>query len=267
MSGDVAEKKDGITRMRALDNETKADELNDSEKSRIESLRYVLDKYYTEIPERLRDYPDAQQKCLELLSEAEKYLTPPIYRSNVVDARLTLTKIDIEVGRSKAAKNSFGVVAFIVYLFAVLIVLGVVFGFISTNMDGSTMNGQLVMGVPLPILIWSAIGSLTSMLIRAGNFPFADRNEAMRWLLFRPIVGIVMGVLTYLMVVAGLIVFAGIANPKAPELLWVIAFVGSFSDTLSINLLQKMLGKFESAELVTKKTTKHEAKKNADLPE
>src|SRR4029077_18040589 len=35
---------------------------------------------------------------------------------------------------------------------------------------------------------------------------------------------------------------AGGANPKSPELLWVIAFVGSFSDTLSINLLQRVLG-------------------------
>ena len=53
-----------------------------------------------------------------------------------------------------------------------------------------------------------------------------------------------MGVLTYLMVTAGLIVFAGTANTQTPELLWIIAFVGSFSDNLSINLLQKILGKF-----------------------
>ena len=86
------------------------------------------------------------------------------------------------------------------------------------------------------------------MLLRAGHFPFADRTEAIRWLLFRPIVGIVMGVLTYLMVIAGLIVFAGKADLQTPELIWVIAFGGSFSDTLSVTLLQKLLGRFEPVE-------------------
>jgi hypothetical protein len=63
--------------------------------------------------------------------------------------------------------------------------------------------------------------------------------------MFRPIVGIVMGTLTYMMVVAGLLVFAQEAQPKTPELLWVVAFIGSFSDTLSIKLLQRVLGRFE----------------------
>ncbi len=54
-----------------------------------------------------------------------------------------------------------------------------------------------------------------------------------------------MGVLTYLMLKAGLLVFTGQGTAQAPELLWVIAFVGSFSDTLSINLLQRLLGRFE----------------------
>jgi hypothetical protein len=61
-----------------------------------------------------------------------------------------------------------------------------------------------------------------------------------------PIVGVVMGVLTYLMVVTGLLVFAGSVSPKSPELLQVLAFVGSFSDTLSINLLQRILGQFQT---------------------
>ncbi|MEA5115626.1 MAG: hypothetical protein VB050_16530 [Geobacteraceae bacterium] len=231
----------------------KPEELNESENQRIQGLRTMLDDYYVQIPDQLRDLPGAQERCLELLSAAEQYLTPPIYRSDIINARLALARIDIEIRRSKSAKSSFGIVVSIVYLFAALIFIGFQMGIFSVNIDGKTLNSSLVMGIPLPIIIWSIIGSITSMLIRAGNFPFADRTEALRWLFFRPIVGLVMGVLTYLMVVAGLIVFAGNAKPQTPELLWVIAFVGSFSDTLSINLLEKLLGKFEVARF-SKKT-------------
>ena len=88
------------------------------------------------------------------------------------------------------------------------------------------------------------VGSLTSKSLPAGDVPFSDSGEAISWLLFRPIVGIVMGVLIYLMLIAGLFVFADGTNPRTPKLLWVIAFVGGFSDGLFINLLQKLIGSF-----------------------
>lgn len=71
-----------------------------------------------------------------------------------------------------------------------------------------------------------------------------------------------MGVLTYLMVVTGLIIFAGNTKTSTPELIWVIAFVGSFSDTLSINLLQKILGQFSPVE----NSNQVEDKKQIDGP-
>jgi len=222
----------------------KAEQLGDSENNRIEYLRKSIDEYYENIPISLRDLPDAQGKCLELLSDAEQQLTPPVSRKNIIDARLDIVRIEIEIRGLQISRMSFSVVAVIVYVFAIAV--GGIFyaGVIIPGVGAKELNTQLIMGIPLPILIWGVIGSFTSMLFRAGYFPFTDRSEAYRWLLFRPIVGVVMGVLTYLMVTAGLIVFAGNANTQTPELLWIIAFVGSFSDNLSINLLQKVLGKF-----------------------
>jgi len=166
----------------------------------------------------------------------------------MIDARLDIARIEIEIRRSQSSKTSFIVVATIVYIFAIAVAGFISAGIITTGVEAKVLNSELIMGIPLPIWIWGVIGSLTSMLFRAGYFPFTDRSEALRWLLFRPIVGVVMGVLTYLMVTAGLIVFAGNANTQTPELLWIIAFVGSFSDNLSINLLQTVLGKFHVRE-------------------
>jgi len=226
----------------------KSEKLSESDNQRILILTHSIDEYYEKIPVTFRDLPEVQEKCLQLLSDAEKQLTPPVSRKNMIDARLDIARIEIEIRRSQSSKTSFIVVATIVYIFAIAVAGFISAGIITTGVEAKVLNSELIMGIPLPIWIWGVIGSLTSMLFRAGYFPFTDRSEALRWLLFRPIVGVVMGVLTYLMVTAGLIVFAGNANTQTPELLWIIAFVGSFSDNLSINLLQTVLGKFHVRE-------------------
>ena len=75
-----------------------------------------------------------------------------------------------------------------------------------------TLNAQLLFGIPQPVLIWAAIGSFTSMLLRAGQTPFEDPSEVIIWIFSRPLVGVVMGALTYLLVTTGLIVFVGSAQ-------------------------------------------------------
>jgi hypothetical protein len=106
------------------------------------------------------------------------------------------------------------------------------------------LNNQLLLGVPLPIWVYALLGSLTSMLYRADKIPFKDINEGISWIMHRSIVGIVMGVMTYLMLVAGLIIFAGKETAiQVPQLVWVLAFLGGFSDTLSMDLLDKISGK------------------------
>jgi hypothetical protein len=88
------------------------------------------------------------------------------------------------------------------------------------------------------------------MLIRTAEYPFSNKAEAMRWLVTRPLVGVIMGLMMYLMLLAGLIVFTGASN-NAPNLnfYWVVAFIGGFSDTLSINLLNSLIGKFKAREV------------------
>ena len=214
-------------------------------RDRLASYSRAIDTYYDEIPVRLRDHPDAQSRCLELLSNAEVALTPPVGRKSLIQSRLDLTRLQIEMTRTESAKTSFLVVVMMVYIFSALAGTAVTFDLVDLSSPASQLNQQLVMGIPKPVWVWAIIGSFTSMLLRAGSFPFSNRIEAIRWLLFRPVLGVVMGVMTYLMLTAWLIVFAGSSTTQTSELIWVIAFVGSFSDTLSVNLLQKVIGHFE----------------------
>lgn len=222
--------------------------LSEDELSRVDELRSTINQYYKDIPMVLRHAPSSQERCLDYLLDAERNLNPPITRTGIIRSRLDLTRVQIEIGRVRSSRFSFTVVVAVVYMFAVAISAAFSSGILESGADARELNERLIMGIPLPIIAWSVIGSFTSMLLRAGQLPFSNPQEALRWLLFRPIVGVVMGLLTYLMVTAGLIVFAGTGKAQTPELLWVIAFIGSFSDTLSINLLQRVIGRFQTPE-------------------
>jgi hypothetical protein len=146
-------------------------------------------------------------------------------------------------------RTAFLVLAGVIYAAGAALGLLLQFGALGSSLTAHELNQQLILGVPRPILLWAIIGTFAGMLMRAGHFPFADRGEALRWMLLRPVVGVVTGVLMYLAVIAGLLVFVGASEPQTPELLWIIAFAGGFSDTLSVGLLQKLLGRFRPVDL------------------
>jgi hypothetical protein len=211
---------------------------------RVTEVTKQIEAYHRQIPLGLRSLPDAQERCLQYLFEAEQAMTPPVVRPQLIQSRLLLTRIHSELARATMTQTAFVLIATVLYacagVLAVLFHLGAVGG----APTAEELNKQLFLGVPRPVLLWALIGTFTSMLLRCLHSPFADRTEALRWMLFRPVVGVVMGVVMYLMVIAGLLVLAGTREARTPELLWIIAFVGSFSDTLSINPLQRLLGRF-----------------------
>lgn len=224
--------------------------LSREERQRAEDIRQDIHRLHEEVTTVLQALPDVQTLCLDNLLEAEQHLdSRPLQGINILASQRAVTRVDIELTRARSRRKSFVIVGVLVYIIAALVGVASAAGlFTITNAGVEELNQRLVVGVPLPVWVWSVVGSLTSMLLRAGQFPFLDFSEAIRWLLFRPVVGIVMGVLTYLIVVAGLLVFGGVRETQTPQLIWVIAFVGSFSDTLSINLLQGILGQFRRVE-------------------
>lgn len=103
------------------------------------------------------------------------------------------------------------------------------------------------LGIPISIVFWSAIGSLTNIL-----YKYYKKNEIinidreLRWIWARPLVGVIMGCVTYLVVASGLILI-GAASPQnannieiKPEILSLFAFIGSFSDKIFEGVVEKV---------------------------
>jgi hypothetical protein len=110
--------------------------------------------------------------------------------------------------------------------------------------EQTTIN---ILSIPVPVLIWSILGSFSAILYRFTNAGDKELNEPLRWLFARPLTGIIMGVISYIVLKVGLVTIQGssagneIANP---EVIWLIAFLAGFSDRFSESLLRTVVGKF-----------------------
>jgi hypothetical protein len=110
-----------------------------------------------------------------------------------------------------------------------------------------------ILGVPFSVILWGAAGSLAAILYRFYTARGRIRIDLeVRWLIARPIIGIIMAGVAYLAVVTGLSVLgigsssnAQAASPGRMEVYWIVAFLAGFSDKFYlkiIDLLVKDLG-------------------------
>lgn len=104
----------------------------------------------------------------------------------------------------------------------------------------------VILGLPLTILLYSVIGSFAAIAYR---FTIADELELkdpLRWLVMRPLTGIVMGAIAYLVARVGLLAIASGASPPdlgKQEIMWLVAFLAGFSDRYSDWVLTNLMGR------------------------
>jgi hypothetical protein len=122
-----------------------------------------------------------------------------------------------------------------------------------------------IIGIPTCVLAWSAIGSFAAILYRFTNSGDHGLEDPLRWLISRPLTGIVMGAIAFLVMKAGLMTIdpgaAAAADASATgnkhlgdnELVLLIAFLAGFSDRFADGLLRSVVGRFgtDNRELVS----------------
>lgn len=100
-----------------------------------------------------------------------------------------------------------------------------------------------ILSIPITVLLWSAIGSFTALLYRFNKAGDVELQDPLRWLVTRPITGIMMGVLAYLALKAGFLAMSQTNTSIATnELIWLISFLAGFSDTFSDGILKRLMG-------------------------
>lgn len=107
-----------------------------------------------------------------------------------------------------------------------------------------------IFGVPPSILMWGAAGSLAAILYRFYTEERRVRFDVeFRWLIARPVIGIIMGAVVYLAMRAGLLLLGaappsgtgGDASASQLGVYWVIAFLAGFSDKFYIGIIDLLV--------------------------
>jgi hypothetical protein len=113
-----------------------------------------------------------------------------------------------------------------------------------------------VFGVPLSVMLWGAAGSLAAILYRFYTEQGQIRFSAeFRWLIARPIIGIIMGAVVYLALVSGLVLISNGADSGAGpgagagegiarlEALWIVSFLAGFSDKFYLGVIDLLVAR------------------------
>jgi hypothetical protein len=118
-----------------------------------------------------------------------------------------------------------------------------------STVKNQEMLGTSILGVPLSVILWGATGSLAAILHRfyteQGRIRFAAE---FRWLIARPVIGIIMGAVVYLAFFSGLILLGaeGSSTPAAPgerKVFWIIAFLAGFSDKVYLGVIDLLVAR------------------------
>ncbi len=118
----------------------------------------------------------------------------------------------------------------------------------ANGLKGETMLP--VLGVPSCVLLWSVIGSFAAILYRFSNSGDRELEDPLRWLFSRPLTGIIMGAITFLVLRAGMLTMAPtpdtntVAKLGTNEIMWLVAFLAGFSDRFADGLLKSLVGRF-----------------------
>lgn len=202
-----------------------------------------------------------QQEIVLYISDAgflEKVL--PLILDFIVNSYEAVTKQDLEIlsmsisriedavtahKSEKKRRNRIRLAAVGISLLS-LITIGVFLEICLKYSIGKDTNITIIM-LPLPVLIWSIIGSFAAILYRFTNAGDSELDEPLRWLFARPLSGIIMGAIAYLILRVGLITIQAqesAAMLGSLEIMWLIAFLAGFSDRFSDYLLRNIVGKF-----------------------
>lgn len=190
---------------------------------------------------------------IDLLKNADILIRKDIVTTeDVITARSLLVKAKLEIRAAIERIDEtfwikFSAIVYGVCTLTALLCLGI-FRLCNGDFNGAALNNTFI-GIPAFVWIWSAIGTVTAMMLRASEIRPQGWAIAMRWLMCRPVVGISTGVLLYLFLQAGVLIATNSQADHGPlelrrELLYLISYLGGFSDTISVTIIQRFMGQF-----------------------
>ncbi len=116
--------------------------------------------------------------------------------------------------------------------------------------------------IPWQVLVWSLVGSFAAMIHRLNHSPIYDFGDAFKWMITRPVQGVVLGAATYLILVAGLFMLTGgevdtesVTGVLEDEVVLLVVFLVGFSDRFADSVLNTLVRRYAPTEEVVSTVT------------
>jgi hypothetical protein len=161
---------------------------------------------------------------------------------------MSLSRIENALTAYKNEKRRRGQIRLFAVIVSLLGLIGIGVAIWICTLRGVTDTYEInILKLPVQVLFWSIIGSFAAILYRFTHAGDSELNEPLRWLFARPLTGIIMGAVAYLVLKVGLVTIQGdqsTASLGGKEVVWLIAFLAGFSDRFSDVLLRNVVGRF-----------------------
>lgn len=156
--------------------------------------------------------------------------------------------------KSDRSRRNWTITSVIIYICAAIaLTIFLIFRWGSLFSFGQIPLGQLripLLGIPWPVIIWSLVGSFAAMIYRFNAKPIYDFTDAIKWMITRPIQGIVLGSTLYLILVSGLFILTAgnTSNPvdliSTDEVILVLCFLVGFSDKFADSVFNTLVQRY-----------------------
>ncbi len=201
--------------------------------------------------ERSIDYKSLEDARFNVLSD-ESIRTIALIKS-IENYSFIIESIDKK--DKKKSVNTYRIVIGIMSLVLILIIGGMIVAKVySWDADGDISKYKLpYLGVPVQVVIWGFIGSFASMLYRFNRNPIYDFGDTVKWLITRPIQGIVLSSSFYLVLISGQFLFTGNIHSEqngvltSPEIILFLSFLIGFSDRFNDSVFNTLIRRYSSS--------------------
>lgn len=214
-----------------------------------------------------REFKDEAKMHLSVLSQLVKrldsdQLTQPnfdvlsdeAYGAVAIATELEKRRLLVEgLIRQDRSRRNWTVGTVIVYICAIIFIIALVIYMFGTQglnaQEPLTKLRVPFLGIPWPVLLWSAIGSFAAMVHRFNTNPIYDFGDAVKWMITRPIQGVVLGLALYLLLVSGLFLLTGNVSGTSglrDEAILVLCFFVGFSDRFADSVFNTLVQKYSS---------------------
>jgi len=151
-------------------------------------------------------------------------------------------------------RRSWTVIVVVTYIACIVVGMGLLYVNYGSQLElGTQPLSELrlpVFGIPWPVALWSFIGSIAAMIYRFNKNPIYNFGNAIKWLLTRPVQGVVLGSTFYLVLVSGLFLLTGRDTTdssgviKVDEVILVLSFLVGFSDRFADAVFNTLVDRF-----------------------